>query len=198
MQRSCAIVLAVMSSLTLSMGGARAAVIDQQNTVGNSYLGPSSSPGQSFTPGLDGIDFATFSLATSDPVNGELVFAALHEGDGFDGTTLSASENDVLVQNTGGFQDYEFDFSPTVSLVPGDVYTLQLIDATGQNLFELEGSGNPYTGGQEYNSEGVAQADYDMVFSEGVVPEPTLLGSAAFLAVPPLAERGRRRSKRPH
>jgi len=174
-------------------------IIDQQNTFSNSVLGPSSSPGQSFTPTLSGIDFATFALATSDPTNGALVFAVLFEGDGFGGSPVSASSNDVLVLNTSSFQSFEFDFSPSVSLTPGQVYTLQLVDATGQTLYEAEAGANPYAGGVEYVSSGVAQTGYDMVFSEGVqslsVPEPGPLVQCGVTGLAVLGVWGWRRAR---
>jgi hypothetical protein len=150
-----------------------AKVVDQQSATGESYLGPSSSPGQSFSPTLTRIDFATFSLATSDPTNGALTFAVLYSGAGFGGSLIGASSNDVLITDAS-FESYEFDFSPGISLTPSQTYTLQLVDATGSTLYEFDGGGNPYPGGVEYSSTGVAQTAYDVVFSEGIVavPEP--------------------------
>jgi hypothetical protein len=148
--------------------------IDQQNTVADSFLGPSGSPGQSFTPTLTGIDTATFELATSDPTNGALVFAVLYQGDGFGGSTLASSSNELSILNTSAFAEYTFNFSPAIALTLGQVYTLRLFDTTGSTLYEEEGSGNPYAGGVEYDSNGVAQTGFDLVFSEGAqTPEPT-------------------------
>lgn len=117
------------------------ATIDQQNTAANSFFGPSISPGQSFTPTLSGIDFASFELATNDGVNGALVFVTLYQGDGFGGTVLATSSNNQLVTNTSSFQEYTFNFAPTVSLTPGNVYTLQLTDSSGQTIYDEETSG---------------------------------------------------------
>jgi len=180
------LILPVLASLSLVPAAFAASIIDQQNTQFNGFRGPSDSPGQSFTPTASLLDFATFSLATSDPLHGALVSAVLYDGAGFGGTTLTTSSNAVLVTNNrSSFQDYTFLFSPTFALTPGHVYTLQLIDALGPTLFEREFSGNAYAGGQEYSSTGFAQTGYDLTFSEGYnavpsVPEPSsfaLLGT---------------------
>jgi hypothetical protein len=167
-----------LATLALVLGGAGAAyaTVDQQNTVATGYLGPSTSPGQSFTPTLTGIDFATFSLATEGPSSSLQV--NLYNGDGFGGALLASTPTQNIT-NTNAFQPVTFDFSSTVALTPGNVYTLQIDVVSGADIFELEGSGNPYPGGFEYDSAGVQQTDYDLVFSEGVnvaaTPEPSAI-----------------------
>jgi len=165
----CAVVVSGLA-LLLGSAGAKAGLIDQQQTSYDSYIGPGDGQGQSFTPTLNTIDFATFDLAVSDP-SSELVFATLLGGDGFGGPLLGIS-NLVLV-GSGGFAQYTFDFSPGISLTPGQVYTLELNNGFG-DLFALESDGNPYAGGTEFDSSGVVQPSYDLTFTEGVqaVPEP--------------------------
>ena len=66
------------------------------------------------------------------------------------------------------------------------------LNVSGGFTNEEEGSGNPYSGGVEYSSAGVAQVGFDLVFSEGLfdrapagVPEHgqtlTLLAMSIFL-----------------
>lgn len=103
----------------------------------------------------------------------------MYQGSGFGGAVLAGTPDQLITDDTS-FEAYTFDFSTTVALTPRDVYTLALIveNAPPGTLDQL-GSGNPYSAGVEYDSNGVAQTDYDMVFSEGVlatpVPEPTSL-----------------------
>jgi hypothetical protein len=170
--RGCCAVAVSGLALLLASAGAKAVVIDQQQTSFDSYIGPGDGQGQSFTPTLNTIDFATFDLAVSDP-SSEIVFATLIGGDGFGGSLLGVSNEDLVA--SGSFAQYQFDFSPGISLTPGQVYTLELNNGFG-DLFALEKDGNPYAGGTEYNSSGVVQPSYDLTFTEGAnasaVPEP--------------------------
>jgi hypothetical protein len=157
-------------ALALSAGVASASTIDQQNAVITGYLGPSSTPGQSFTPTFSSIDFASFELATTTGTPSQ-VFLFLFQGAGYGGTLL-ASSSVLSVTNDASFSQYTFNFS-TVALTPGSPYTLALVDSTGPFLFEEEGSGNPYAGGDEFNSAGMVQTGYDLAFSEGTNATPT-------------------------
>jgi hypothetical protein len=164
-----------LSAVALLLASARAQateLIDQEQTSSDTFIGPGDGQGQSFTPTLNAIDFATFNLGVGGP-SSEIVFATLLEGDGFGGNLLGVS-NEVLVAPSV-FASYEFDFSPSISLTPGEVYTLELNNGF-DDLYALESDGNPYAGGTEYNSSGVAQPRYDLTFAEGVnaqaVPEP--------------------------
>ncbi len=174
MKVSCGRCAVAVSALVLIFGSAAAnavEIVDQEQTSYDSYIGPGD-VGQSFTPTLNAIDFATFELAVADP-SSENVTATLISGDGFGGSELGTSDK-VLVAS-GSFAQYQFDFTSSISLTPGQVYTLKLNNAFG-DLVALEGDGNPYAGGVEYDVSGVAQPSYDLTFTEGAnpqaVPEP--------------------------
>lgn len=178
-----------MMILAAALGGsqfaAAGAVIDQQNTTINSNFGPSTAPGQSFTPTLAGIDFATFGLLTSS--TSSTLVVNLFGGAGYGGTLLGTTPQ-VVITNTD-FAPVQFNFASTIALTAGNVYTLQIEVTSGAAIFEQESSGNSYVPGDEYGSTGTVQTGFDLAFSEGInssVPEPStyaMLGSGVALMI---------------
>ena len=167
--------------------GARSAIagtIDQQSTFQDDTLSGSTLAGQSFTPTLSSIDFATFSLHLF-AVGSSTLQVNLLSGDGYGGSLLGSTPTQTI--SNLGFQQIEFDFAAPVALTPGDVYTLQIDLISGTTVDEAVGDGNPYAGGQAYFSNGTAFSGSDLVFSEGVsqasTPEPTTLSMVGFAAL---------------
>jgi hypothetical protein len=126
-------------------------IIDQQNTVGTLNVGIGTSGGtgyygQSFTPTLTSIGFATFTFYTVPTSNYEVEILS---GAGFGGSVLGTSN---LVASPAAYQSVEFDFATAVTLTPGNVYTLELLDVslTDFSLQTEVSPGNPYAGGQFY------------------------------------------------
>jgi hypothetical protein len=144
-------------------------VIDQQNTVGGELSGPSTSLGQSFTPTLNSIRIADFSLLT------EGVASTLHldlfAGAGYTGALLGAS-SPVTFTNTL-LQTIEFTFPMSIALVPGNQYTIRLTLDSGDPYRAEFSSTNPYAGGTAFSDQGGAVAPVDLVFAEGI-PEPSV------------------------
>jgi hypothetical protein len=183
--------LRMMTLAAMALAGSQfasaGAIIDQQNTFTNSYFGPSSAPGQSFTPSLNGIDFATFSLATTGASSTLVV--NLFSGAGYGGTLLGTTSQMLITNAYPDFETVQFNFSSTVALTAGSLYTLQLDLVGGSDIYEQESASNSYSAGDEYGSVGDVQTGYDLVFSEGInssVPEPStyvLLGSGAILLI---------------
>ena len=172
-----------------SAPNAVADVIDQMSTLANSVFGPSTSPGQSFTPALNGVGFATFSLETGGPSS--TLQVNLFNGSGYGGTLLASTPS--LSITNAAFQTIRFDFGGNIALTPGNTYTFQIQVLSGSSIFEQEGSPDPYPGGTEFSSTGVAQTNFDLVFSEGTisaVPEPS---TSALFSVAALGLLGFRR-----
>ena len=169
------------------------ALVDQQNTSTTSVITTGSATGnflgESFTPSLLTIDAATFSGATigvSSTITLDLLAGAGYTG------TLLASSPDLTLTNTTP-QTVEFDFASAAVLVPGDTYTLVLVQTAGDGTNFSFGDGNPYAGGKLYAIDGSSNSSLDLVFAEGIaVPEPSpwalLLGGAG-LAVLALRKR---------
>jgi hypothetical protein len=162
-------------------------IIDQQNTVGAERLTASStnqalSLGQSFTPTLSSIDFATFEVAVSENATYRI---DLHSGVGYGGPLLGSSLSQALPVGSNNIQAVEFDFAAPIALSSGSTYTLQIVRVTGSNLdlYVEAGSGNPYTRGSFLGTVGIPFQTFDAVFSEGTgavaTPEPSTIALAA-------------------
>ena len=172
----------LLSALFLMASSAQAGVIvDQQNTSTNAdfeALGTSPSAGQSFTPTLALIDFATFNLGVTAAATYRV---DLYSGDGFGGAVLGSSSSQALpvIAGFGGEQPVEFDFSSQIAISPGSVFTLRLVDTSAPaslGILSRDSSSNPYAGGVEYVF-GFSIPGNDLVFSEGIhttaTPEPS-------------------------
>jgi hypothetical protein len=165
-------------------------VIDQQNTANNTFTVTAlSSLGQTFTPTLNSLDFATFTLSNT---NASTYRVEVYSGVGYGGTLLGASPaysvavaplpangQPFTVDNAS---PVEFDFASPITLTPGDTYTLRAIQVTGGGgfFFLRTGLNNPYPGGAAFAGSTINSIDF--VFNEGIhssaVPEP---GSIALL-----------------
>ena len=186
----------LIASLALSPLAAHADTIDQQYY--NPATGLEGNYGQSFTPTLNSISFATFlldghsNMPSSASVN-------LYQGSGFGGTLLATS-NVVTFSETSGINFYEFTFAP-VALTPGAAYTLQLQQAprtTSFSTYLVFGLGVGYAGGSLYTPSGTAEVG-GLTFSEGVratavptvTPEPSslLLLGTGVVSLLPIARR---------
>ena len=157
-------------------------IIDQQNTMGGSVSFGSTGAGQSFTPSLPGVCFATFSLST--PSVSDTLRLDVFDGSGFGGTLLASSA--LVAVNTGtALQPIEFDFSSTIGLTPGNSYTLHVELTAGTTYGAEFSSSNPYTGGVGFASNGVPNPANDFVFSEGlnVVREPSAFALSALCGI---------------
>ncbi len=175
-----------ISALTLALAGMAASasadqVVDQQNavfTAPNNTGTASPAIGQSFTAGMDLIDFVTFSLYVTRTASYRV---DLYAGSGFSGTLLGSSGAQVPAIGTT-VMPVEFDFASQISLDVGSVYTFKVVQvgmAPEQfKLGALISRNNPYADGSWFNADGTATLANDMVFAEGYsmpfapVPEP--------------------------
>jgi PEP-CTERM motif len=184
------LVLVLLVVLGAGMGVARAdGIIDQSNTTALPSLFQSIQTftpiGQSFTPTLTSLDF--FDVYTEDFVLNNGMGATL-EVEIFSGvlqTPLGTSLPTALPSNFAGPTD--FTFATPVPLVPGDLFSAQVIVISGDNwglgsgLGNTGGSASTYPGGDQILG-GVLQPSNDLWFQEGTTtPEPStllLVGSA--------------------
>jgi hypothetical protein len=142
--------------------------------------------GQSFTPTLTGINFATFQFTNFASVAGTYE-AEVHSG--INGSLLGTSAPVSLPASFGGSSSQtgaqvEFDFANTIALTPGSIYSLILVRLDSTSNFAAIGiDPGTYGGGSEIVG-GSAIPGLDLIFSEGInvssaAPEPasvTLLG----------------------
>ena len=152
-----------------------AGTIDQQNLVGGADNPASTTFGESFTPTLTSIGYAEFDLSTA----GSTLQLSLYNGTGSSCTLLGQSASDAI--GTASFGIVHFDLLSSVTLTPGNSYTLLVSDSTGT----FEGTynpGNPYAGGELFAPFGIPPAD--AMFTEGPsdtsTPEPSSFLLLAF------------------
>lgn len=193
-------------TLMVSAASAQNRVVDQSNPTSGMPTGVSvpvdryESFGQSFTPNLNSIDFATFNLENQygsqvvpgsglpnvgGPAVPALYSVSIYRGYGtYNSTTLLGTTGTTLIPATAGlsnpFYNAEFDFASSISLTAGQQYTLILNDLTHTatpTLYDdvsVQAGGDRYAGGKLT----VAPGGDDLIFSEGVfgaaaaVPEP--------------------------
>ncbi len=172
--KSC--LFSVAAILQMAGGGQAGAttIIDQQSSKFDGYAQPGDRVGQSFTAGLPGIDFATFSIATLVPSTFRVDVRA---GAGFSGALLGSSS--LVNLDNWNFSVVEFDFADQIPLTVGSKYTLSVVRVGGGTFFIRQSTANPYAGGNLFASIGSGSplANFDLVFAEGVkvapaVPEP--------------------------
>src|SRR5262249_44143040 len=126
--------------------------------------------GQSFTPALNGIDFAIFSILTAAPGD---INVELHAGVG--GALLGTT---ATVHFAGAALPIvtEFDFANTIALTPGQTYSLLIIPTNNNDMFVRQGAG--YGGGSLIDVGNILSPGDETFFQEGIfsrVPEPTSL-----------------------
>lgn len=169
----------MLASAGLATSASADQVIDQQNSVftaPNNTGTASPAIGQSFTAGLDLIDFVSFSLYVTRAASYRV---DLYAGSGFAGTLLGSSSTQALAIGTT-VAPVEFDFASQIALDVNGVYTFKLVQVgTAPDPFKLGAlisRDNPYASGSWFNADGTATLANDMVFSEGyttaAVPEP--------------------------
>ncbi len=131
--------------------------VDQENdgpgTFGGGFaISPTGQPlGQEFTPtvnNLIGVDIwlVQIGAGTRD------ITVTIWQGSIDTGTSLGSSTRTITSDLSGlaGITDFHFDFNPTISLIPGQLYTMQVEDPdTTGFIFGLSpiGGTNPYPGG---------------------------------------------------
>jgi hypothetical protein len=172
-------------------GQARAdQIIDQQNgpPPGNASVSiPFGAPlGQSFTPSLTGIDFATFQIFDFGAGVAGTYQAEVRSG--INGPLLGTSASVALPAGTGGFSSdtgatIEFDFPSTIALTPGTTFSLMLVRVDSSSNFAAIGQAGTgtYAGGAAITSPAIPFPPGDFFFSEGIivaaVPEPATIVS---------------------
>lgn len=181
------IVLVLVIVLAATIGVAQAGeIIDQSNTNFTPPLFQSiqffTPIGQSFTPQLTSLNF--FDVFTEDfgTSNGMGATLEIEIFSGVLQNLLGTSQPTVLPDNFAG--PTHFIFANPVPLVPGNLFSAQVIVTSGDN-WGLGSSGGPnssYPGGDEILL-GSPQTNNDLWFQEGITtttPEPStllLLGS---------------------
>lgn len=193
-QSPLAIALPVVSLIvvlfwTAVVGASPITVIDQENTATTGSVGVNTNSGQTFTPALGAIDAAEYQLKSDAALS---VSINLRE-DSLSGTLLG-STNQVAIPGDNTFRIAHFDFDSQVSLTPGNVYFLQIVQQGTGNLNAAFDSSGGYTSGA-YLGGGVSPF-FDVWFREGLhVPEPpaVILAAMGFFG---LAAFGCRRRKR--
>jgi hypothetical protein len=181
-----------------SAGSLRAGIIiDQEYTdkpnvsynQGNPIFHPF---GQSFTPGLAAVDFVQLRLGEFDPGTGGTFQVRIREGGAAAGAILGTSAALSLPIGFGSFADdfgygfpfggslAQFDFATPVALNPGALYSIELVELTGDS-FQMYGTQpGGYPGGTAIT--GTPLSSVDFFFREGIqdVPEPGTLGLSVF------------------
>ena len=166
---------------TLICGSAHAApVYDQESLVRDAPKAYYNNYGQSFTAGLDGIDFVVFSLGSE---SSNLAHVDLFSGNGYGGVLLGTSSSRLVSNGKPLYSP--FDFASRIALTVGGVYTFRIVGENRTYGFDAS-SGNAYAGGTAYTdaANGTAEPSYDLYFREGIntdrnppsssgVPEPT-------------------------
>ncbi len=195
---------AVVTGIALvaaSAASARADFIDQSNTANvTQFYNTNSSTnlpiGQEFTPTLGSLDFVDLHVddAGSDIGPGADFFVNIRMGT-IGGTIVGTSDTIHVPDGTntgGGITITRLLFSTPVSLTPGSLYVLQVVQTGsigGSNgNFGIAGNfGNTYTHGDAIIG-GSGSPNFDFYFREGTVPEPGSLvllsiGGLGFLAL---------------
>ena len=192
---------------TAIAGAAPIATVDQQNLLwtGLPGVGTNHSFGQSFVPTLTGIDAIEFDLRI---VSGAPVAGVVHlrdgviGADGLAGPILATSAPVVISGSTP--LTYQFVFSSTVALTPGQSYVGHFVAPTNTSVMGFRAhdfNSNPtdvYPAGQfVWSGFPVAGQDrFDMVFTEGLIPEPVSAGLTLVGVVTVVAAQRRARRRR--
>jgi PEP-CTERM motif len=183
-----------------SAGSLRAGIIvDQEYTdkpnvaynQGNPIFHPF---GQSFTPGLAAVDFVQLRLSDFDAGSGlgGTFQVRIREGGAATGAILGTSAAKTLPDGFGTLADdfgygfafggslAQFDFATPVALNPGALYSIEVVELSGDR-FEMYGTlPGGYPGGTAI--AGLPLSSVDFFFREGIqdVPEPGTFGLGLF------------------
>jgi hypothetical protein len=134
--------------------------------------------GQSFTPSMPAIDAIEFFMGSTQ---GTDVLVDLLEGvvgeDGLAGPVMATSVP-TYVKTFGEHDIFCFNFAERVAVVPGQTYVAALRRNPGTPTFGFSLTSDTYPGGKllrEGRALDSPLSIYDMIFTEGMVPEPATL-----------------------
>ncbi len=181
--------LVVTAGILPATAGAQVYVTDQQQpnyTSGGGAIAPSwTAFGQSFTPTLNSIQWAAFTLQNQSspfaPINLSLsILDGQVGGNGLGGTVLATSPTVSLTSTS--LATLVFQLSSPLALTPGNQYVLEVNILTQNEGLGWE-QGGPYSGGQMLQSPYPTSllTGQQYVFSEGIItaaPEPCTLALA--------------------
>jgi hypothetical protein len=175
--------------LVLGSGYAKAGfVIDQQNTSHNDGGSADYAIGQSFTPTATSMNTVEFLLYSNSTTILQLaILDGVSGSNGLDGTVLATSAEYTLTSSSVTAEWVAFQLPSPLTVTPGQTYVAELIYDGGAYFDWYQDDGNPYPGGQEFQSAYPADflASGDLAYQEGLTtdvsaaPEPgslTLLG----------------------
>jgi hypothetical protein len=173
--------LLLLIFLAVSISAARADTVtfDQTNTVfafGGLFQNVTvfSPIGQSFTPTLASLNFV--NLLTEAFVPSFTLQVDIHFGS-ISGTILGTSLPTTVLLPSPPFANVltPFTFSTPVSLVPGNIYVIQVLPVSVAQGLVGSSDANFYPGGTQILG-GIAQPNNDLWFQEGIAtPEPGML-----------------------
>jgi hypothetical protein len=165
--------------------GAQGFLTDQHNdpAVPPAILGywtlsyPGADPiGQEFTPSLTSLDFVDLMLYGGGGTAAGTFQVAIHQGSI---TSSLVGMSAPTVRSDGAESVTHFDFPSSISLVPNDIYVMELLQTAGdQFAWGVGATAGGYSGGQMIWGGQPSVSGDDLWFREGVgaVPEP---GSAS-------------------
>jgi hypothetical protein len=151
--------------------------------------------GQSFTPGLSGIDFIRLELADVNPLDGSGASMYINlRSDSITGAIIATTQPVTMPNGFAGHPD--FFFPARVPLTPGVQYYFEAIVDPSSGPFSTTVSSFYYPGGS-YIAGGSPALQSDLWFREGIVTEPSslclvVMGGAAVV----LGARGRTPTRR--
>jgi hypothetical protein len=174
--------LASVALLNMAMAAVYAdpiPIVDQQNLAPISGTNGGVLFGQSFIPTLPKIDVIEFLMADAGGTDVVKILDGVVGFDGLGGPVIGTSDP-VYVHTPGFHETIQFPFLPGVMLVPGQTYVALLSRQDGSGVEGVSFSDNLYPGGQ-FLEQGFSLNSFsrDMIFSEGVTPEPVTIGLIA-------------------
>jgi hypothetical protein len=184
---------------------AESILVDQENLgspIGGFSVSAFSPSGQEFTPTLSQLNFADFFLSqrAGDTAAVQVRVRSGSIAGPILGTSLVASVPLVdpnSPPSSGTF--VRFEFATSVPLIPGSLNVLELVELAGTTgpIVLAQETGDQYAGGRAIQA-GVPQANFDLIFREGViVAEPSSL-VLAVLSTTILLGYARHRHRRDH
>jgi hypothetical protein len=138
---------------------------------------------QSFVPTLSSIDFVQLEITDypDSSTSGAKLAVGIYSGSPSDSTLLASSELVSLPANfnndgigTSGIAT--FYFATAISITPEEIYYIEPVKITGDDLWSAAVTGNTYALGQLYDDANSLTPRTDLWFREGeTVPEPSEL-----------------------